>query len=107
MLPISADKVAAVIILVTIGGGVTVQVTEQIASLGSNLLIITPGQRIGMGQRSAAAAFNMDDIKALNEVADEGIIGAITGRALYEGSIDLAEAQRWLAEHGSEYGDVY
>jgi phosphoribosylformimino-5-aminoimidazole carboxamide ribotide isomerase len=49
----------------------------------------------------------MDDIKALNEVADEGIIGAITGRAIYEGTIDLAEAQRWLAEHGSKYGDVF
>ena len=30
--------VAAVIIMVTIGGGATVQVTNQIASLGSNLL---------------------------------------------------------------------
>jgi phosphoribosylformimino-5-aminoimidazole carboxamide ribotide isomerase len=49
----------------------------------------------------------MDDVKALNEVADEGIIGAITGRAIYEGTIDLAEAQRWLAEHSSEYGNVY
>jgi phosphoribosylformimino-5-aminoimidazole carboxamide ribotide isomerase len=50
---------------------------------------------------------SMDDIKALNEVADEGIIGAITGRAIYEGTIDLAEAQRWLAEHSSTYGGVY
>jgi phosphoribosylformimino-5-aminoimidazole carboxamide ribotide isomerase len=49
----------------------------------------------------------MDDIKALNEVADEGIIGAIIGRAIYEGTIDLAEAQRWLAEHSSAYGDVF
>jgi phosphoribosylformimino-5-aminoimidazole carboxamide ribotide isomerase len=49
----------------------------------------------------------MEDIKALNEVADEGIIGAITGRAIYEGTIDLAEAQRWLAEHSSEYGKAY
>ena len=30
--------VAAVIIMVTIGGGATVQVTQQIESLGSNLL---------------------------------------------------------------------
>jgi phosphoribosylformimino-5-aminoimidazole carboxamide ribotide isomerase len=39
---------------------------------------------------------SMDDIKALNEVEDEGIIGAITGRAIYEGTIDLAECQAWL-----------
>ncbi len=37
---------------------------------------------------------NIDDVRALCEVADEGIIGAISGRALYEGSLDLAEAQK-------------
>jgi phosphoribosylformimino-5-aminoimidazole carboxamide ribotide isomerase len=38
----------------------------------------------------------MDDIKALSAVEDEGIMGAITGRAIYEGTIDLAECQSWL-----------
>lgn len=37
---------------------------------------------------------SLDDVKALLQVADEGIMGAIIGRALYEGSIDLAEAQK-------------
>lgn len=37
---------------------------------------------------------SVDDIKALLAVADEGIMGAIIGRALYEGSIDLVEAQK-------------
>lgn len=36
----------------------------------------------------------IDDIKALCEVANEGIMGAITGRAIYEGSLDLAQAQQ-------------
>ena len=36
---------------------------------------------------------NLDDIKKLCEVADEGIEGAITGRAIYEGSLDFKEAQ--------------
>jgi phosphoribosylformimino-5-aminoimidazole carboxamide ribotide isomerase len=36
----------------------------------------------------------LDDIRALQEVADEGIMGTIIGRALYEGTIDLAEAQK-------------
>ncbi len=36
----------------------------------------------------------MDDIEALCKVAGEGIIGAITGRAIYEGTLDFAEAQR-------------
>jgi len=37
---------------------------------------------------------NLDDIRALNAVASEGICGAITGRAIYEGTLDVAEAQR-------------
>jgi phosphoribosylformimino-5-aminoimidazole carboxamide ribotide isomerase len=41
---------------------------------------------------------NIDDIRALCEVADEGIMGAITGRALYEGTLDLAEAQQLADE---------
>jgi phosphoribosylformimino-5-aminoimidazole carboxamide ribotide isomerase len=41
---------------------------------------------------------NMDDIRALCGVTDEGIMGAITGRALYEGSLDLAEAQKLADE---------
>ena len=41
---------------------------------------------------------SMDDIRALCEVSEEGIIGAITGRALYEGSLDLAEAQKLADE---------
>jgi phosphoribosylformimino-5-aminoimidazole carboxamide ribotide isomerase len=37
---------------------------------------------------------NLDDIRALCKVSDEGIMGAITGRAIYEGTLDLAEAQQ-------------
>jgi phosphoribosylformimino-5-aminoimidazole carboxamide ribotide isomerase len=38
---------------------------------------------------------NMDDIKALAAVASSGICGAITGRAIYEGTLDVAEAQAY------------
>ena len=37
---------------------------------------------------------NIEDIRALVSVADQGICGAITGRAVYEGTLDLAAAQR-------------
>lgn len=37
---------------------------------------------------------NMDDIHRLLEVADSGIDSAITGRAIYEGTLDFTEAQR-------------
>lgn len=41
---------------------------------------------------------NMEDIRALCAVSDEGIMGAITGRALYEGALDLAAAQKLADE---------
>jgi len=84
--------VAAVIIMVTIGGGATVQVTEQISSLGSNLLMVTPGQRLGMGQRSAAAAFEMDDVQAI--IRDISSIAAIAPSA-YRGATVVFGNENW------------
>lgn len=36
----------------------------------------------------------LEDILAIQTVADEGVIGTIIGRALYEGTVDLAAAQK-------------
>ena len=36
----------------------------------------------------------LDDVKALCQVEQEGIVGAITGRAIYQGSLSFAEAQK-------------
>ena len=61
--------VAAVIIMVLLGGGATREVQQQIEGLGSNLLIIRPGQRMGPGIMSEARAFTLDDVRALqNEI---------------------------------------
>jgi len=40
---------------------------------------------------------SLDDLRALKARAADGIAGAISGRALYDGRIDLAEAIRLLA----------
>jgi phosphoribosylformimino-5-aminoimidazole carboxamide ribotide isomerase len=40
----------------------------------------------------------IEQVLALQSYAAEGILGAITGRAIYEGSLDFAEAQRRLDE---------
>lgn len=37
---------------------------------------------------------NLDDVRALCAVADSGITAAITGRAIYEGTLDFSEGQR-------------
>lgn len=57
--------VAAVIVLVTLGNGATQQVTQQISSLGSNLLMISVGKRMGQGQMSGAEAFKVADAETL------------------------------------------
>ena len=36
----------------------------------------------------------LDDIEALLDAEADGVTGAVIGRALYEGTIDLAEARR-------------
>jgi len=41
---------------------------------------------------------NLEDIKALCKVEHEGIVGAITGRAVYEGKLDFAKAQKLADE---------
>ncbi len=60
--------VAAVITMVNVGGGATIQVKQQIASLGSNLLIVRPGQRMAYGQRSTAKAFDLEDAQAIGKL---------------------------------------
>jgi putative ABC transport system permease protein len=57
--------VGAVITMVTIGGGATAQVKEQIAAMGSNLLMVTPGKRLGPGQSSDTVLFKVNDGEAI------------------------------------------
>jgi phosphoribosylformimino-5-aminoimidazole carboxamide ribotide isomerase len=42
---------------------------------------------------ASGGIINLDDVKALCEIELEGIMGAITGRAIYEGTLDFKSAQ--------------
>ncbi len=57
--------VSAVITMVTLGNGATLAVQTQIASLGTNLLQVRPGQRMGPGGGSGAPAFKDVDADAI------------------------------------------
>jgi len=60
--------VAAVITMVTLGKGATAQVTEQVASLGTNLLMVNRGQRFGPGRgRLSGPSFAQADLNAIQE----------------------------------------
>lgn len=63
--------------------GVNVEATVAMAQASSIPVIASGG------------ITNMDDIRALKAVASKGILGAITGRAIYEGTLDVAEAQHY------------
>jgi putative ABC transport system permease protein len=58
--------VAAVITMTTIGAGATAKVTADIAALGTNLLMVRPGQGYGPGgARADAPPFRVEDADAI------------------------------------------
>lgn len=57
--------VSAVITMVTLGNGATVSIQNQIAGLGTNLLQVRPGQRMGPGGGTGAPAFKDTDADAI------------------------------------------
>lgn len=61
--------------------GVNIEATARLAR-DSGLPIIASG-----------GVTNLDDVRGLLKVRGDGVIGTITGRAIYEGTLDLAEAQ--------------
>ena len=87
-----------------------VDLARRFAADGVSAIVYTDIQRDGMMQGVNVAATvavaeagipviasggvtNLEDIRALKAVAAQGILGAITGRAIYEGTLDLAAAQ--------------
>ena len=72
--------VAAVITMVTLGNGATKMVANQIASLGSNLLLLRPGQMLGPGGGGGAGVprFRLADADALqNQIAALRIVAPV------------------------------
>jgi len=76
--------VGAVITMVTIGGGATAQVKEQIASMGSNMLMVTPGKRIGPIQSSTnIVLFKVNDGEAiLRDVSAIAAVAPVSSKSI-------------------------
>jgi putative ABC transport system permease protein len=113
--------VAAVIVMVTLGSGATAQVTSDIASLGSNVLTIAPGQRMGPGGASGGArsfdAKDVDalvrDVPALAAVApvSSQSLNAIVGNANWQTRIsgttgEYLEIRSWTLEQGRVFAEA-
>ncbi len=71
-------------------GGVNVEATVKLANAITIPVIASGG------------ITNLDDIRQLCDVADSGITGAITGRAIYEGTLDFAAGQKLADELGTK-----
>ena len=105
--------VAAVVTMVTLGNGATQAVSDQITSLGSNLLMLRPGQRMAHGS-SGAPAFKVEDaeaikaqIGALNAVAptaSQGVVVVVGSRnwttSITGSTIDYFAAGNWKLTEG-------
>ena len=62
--------------------GVNIEATVELAE-SINIPVIASG-----------GIKNIENVRKLAQVSDSGIIGAITGRAIYEGTMDFAEGQK-------------
>jgi putative ABC transport system permease protein len=83
--------VAAVITMVTLGNGATRSVSDQIASMGSNLVVVMPGQRFGPGAEGAPN-FRFADYEAVREqVGTARLVAPILSR----GATAIFQANNW------------
>ena len=111
--------VAAVITMVTLGNGATKSVSDQISSMGSNLLMVMPGQRFGPGA-DAGAPFKSADIEAIrNQITGARLVAPIVSKsatAVYQAnnwstvvtgtSNDYFEAGNWEIAAGRYFTEA-
>jgi putative ABC transport system permease protein len=99
--------VASVVAMVHLGQSATRSVTEEIASIGSNLLFVMPGtaQRGPGGLRTSAENFELADVEAIRNEVD-GILVApalTTSATVVIGSAN--DTITWITAAGSGMGN--
>ncbi|UTF50004.1 ABC transporter permease [Desulfomicrobium sp. ZS1] len=74
--------VAAVITMVTLGNGATRSVSDQISSMGSNLIMVVPGQRFGPGS-GGAPNFKTADVEAIrNQISAAEWVAPVVNKSV-------------------------
>ncbi|HET8898949.1 MAG TPA: ABC transporter permease [Rhodanobacteraceae bacterium] len=111
--------VAAVITMVTLGNGATKSVSDQISSMGSNLLMVMPGQRFGPGA-VPGAPFKSADVEAVrSQIAGIRLVAPVVNKsatAVYQAnnwttgitgsSNDYFEAGNWEIAAGRGFSEA-
>ena len=83
--------VSAVITMVTLGNGATLAVQSQIAGLGTNLLQVRPGQRLGPGG-GGGPSFRESDAEAI--ASQIGGVAAVAPESRSGGTL-VAQGRNW------------
>jgi putative ABC transport system permease protein len=87
--------VSAVITMVTVGNGATLAVQNQISGLGTNLLQVRPGQRMGPGSGSSSAPlFKEGDAEAI--ATQIGGVAAAAPQSRTGGTL-VANGRNWAS----------
>ena len=111
--------VAAVITMVTLGNGATRSVSDQISSMGSNLVMVVPGQRFGPGS-GGAPNFKTADVEAIrNQISAAEWIAPVVNKsvtAVYQSSNwatvatgsnnDYFQAGNWELAQGRTFSET-
>ncbi len=84
--------VSAVITMVTLGNGATRAIEEKITSLGTNLLMVSPGQRIGGGGGGGVPQFVEADGEAI--AAQIGGVAAVAPQGRAAATV-VANGRNW------------
>jgi putative ABC transport system permease protein len=84
--------VSAVITMVTLGNGATQAIEEKITSLGTNLLMVSPGQRIGGGGGGGVPQFTEADAQAI--AAQIGGVAAVAPQGRANATV-VANGRNW------------
>ncbi len=86
--------VAAVITMVTLGNGATQSVTDQIASMGSNVVTLLPGQRFGPGA-DPAPNFRLGDVEAIrSQISNVEAVAPIASKSVAA----VYQARNWSTQ---------
>jgi putative ABC transport system permease protein len=111
--------VAAVITMVTLGNGATKSVSDQISSMGSNMLIVIPGQRFGPGSEGAPS-FKSADVDAIrNQITAVERVAPLVNKTVtavyqannwstvvYGSSNDYFQAGNWELAGGRSFSET-
>jgi putative ABC transport system permease protein len=95
--------VAAVITMVTLGNGATRSVSDQISSMGSNLLLVRPGQRFGPGAE-AAPNFKLADVEAIrNQISVAEAVAPVVSKSVTA----VYQARNWSTVVSGSSNDYF